>query len=202
MPAIACKRPRICSTCCGMAAGRAPELIAAVPDRRSLRSSPNSGERASYDGAKRKKGFKRAQGHRQPWPPSGAHHPPADSDDLAQVASYLEPCRGSPARASKSSLSSRATRPRGRPQPHVSTASHWKSRSCLKPDATLILSLPKDVLLPPMGVMRSFARLTRFYRLVKDHERYASTLTGLHLVVFVCIMLRKPAELAASSQEP
>lgn len=151
MPAAANRRPRICSTCCGMAAGRVPAPIAAVPDRRSLRSSPKSGERASYDGAKRKKGFKRAQGHRQPWPPSGAHHPPADSDDLAQVASYLEPCRGSPARASKSSSSSRATRPRGRPQLHVSTVSNWKSRSYLKPDATLILCLPKDVPLPTDG---------------------------------------------------
>ncbi len=52
-----------------------------------------------------------------------------------------------------------------------------------------------------MGIMRSFAWLTRFYRLVKDHERYASILTGLHLVALVCIMLRKPAEFAASSQQ-
>ncbi|MGL1102733.1 transposase, partial [Vibrio parahaemolyticus] len=41
-----------------LAAGRAPEPTAAVLDSRTLRSSPESGERAGYDGAKRKKGSK------------------------------------------------------------------------------------------------------------------------------------------------
>src|SRR5438270_7428818 len=41
-----------------MAAGRAPDPSAAVLDSRTLRSSPESGERAGYDGAKRKKGSK------------------------------------------------------------------------------------------------------------------------------------------------
>jgi transposase len=48
-------------------------------------------------------------------------------------------------------------------------------------------------------VERSFAWATRFRRLVKDHERYASTLADLHVVAFVCLMLRKAAQLAAGS---
>ncbi len=38
---------------------------------------------------------------------------------------------------------------------------------------------------------------TRFRRLVKDYEGYASTLAGLHLVAFVCLMLKQAAQLTA-----
>src|SRR6185437_11949629 len=40
------------------AAGRAEDPSAAIVDSRTLRSSPESGERAGYDGAKRKRGSK------------------------------------------------------------------------------------------------------------------------------------------------
>ena len=54
------------------------------------------------------------------------------------------------------------------------------------------------VLLPRRWVVeRSFAWATRFRRLVKDYERYASTLADLHLVAFVCLMLKQAARLAA-----
>ena len=44
-------------------------------------------------------------------------------------------------------------------------------------------------------VERSFAWATRFRRLVKNYEGYASTLAGLHLVAFVCLMLKKVVQL-------
>ncbi len=56
------------------------------------------------------------------------------------------------------------------------------------------------VLLPRRWVVeRSFAWATRCRRLVKDYERYASTLAGLHIVAFACFMLRQAAILAAGS---
>ena len=41
-----------------LAAGQAAEPSAVIIDNRTLRSTPESGERAGYDGAKRKKGSK------------------------------------------------------------------------------------------------------------------------------------------------
>ncbi|MGJ0507014.1 MAG: IS5/IS1182 family transposase, partial [Methylocystis sp.] len=35
---------------------------------------------------------------------------------------------------------------------------------------------------------------TRCRRLVKDYERYAQTLAGLHVVAFACLMLKRAAE--------
>ena len=46
---------------------------------------------------------------------------------------------------------------------------------------------------------RSCAWAPRFRGLVKDDERYASTLAGMHLIAFVCLMLKQAAQLAASS---
>ena len=47
------------------------------------------------------------------------------------------------------------------------------------------------------AVSTTSAWATRFRRLVKDYERYASTLADLHLVAFACIMLRQAAQLPA-----
>ncbi|AMB43505.1 transposase IS4 [Methylobacterium sp. AMS5] len=56
------------------------------------------------------------------------------------------------------------------------------------------------VLLPRRWVVeRSFAWATRCRRLVKDYERYASTLAGLHMVAFVCLMLRQAEKLMTSA---
>ena len=47
------------------------------------------------------------------------------------------------------------------------------------------------VLLPRRGVVeRSFAWATRCRRLVKDYERYASTLAGFHVAAFCCATAR------------
>src|SRR5436305_7791111 len=68
-----------------LASGRAPNPTAVILDSRTLRSSPESGHRAGYDGAKRKKGSKvhaavDTLGHLL-----ALHVTPGDEQDRAQV---------------------------------------------------------------------------------------------------------------------
>ena len=73
------------------AAGRSPEPSAAIVDSRTLRASPESGARAAYDGAKRKRGCKLhlavdTLGHVLTWPVT-----PANVDDRSAVGSMTAP---------------------------------------------------------------------------------------------------------------
>src|SRR5215207_5779077 len=73
-----------------LAAGRAPEPTAAILDSRTLQSTPESGDRAGYDGAKRRKGSKvhvavDTLGHLL-----ALHVTPADDQDRALVAELAE----------------------------------------------------------------------------------------------------------------
>ena len=73
-----------------MAAGRDAEPSAAIPDSRTLRSTPESGQRAGYDGHKRKKGSKLhiavdTLGHL-----IALHVTPASADDRTQVGKLAE----------------------------------------------------------------------------------------------------------------
>jgi transposase len=73
-----------------LAAGRNEEPSAAVLDSRTLRSTPESGARAGYDGAKRKKGSKLhlavdTLGHLL-----AAHVTPATADDRAEVGQLAQ----------------------------------------------------------------------------------------------------------------
>jgi transposase len=59
-----------------LAAGHKAAPSAAILDSRTLRSTPESGERAGYDGAKRKGGLQAAPGRRHPRASAGsARHP-------------------------------------------------------------------------------------------------------------------------------
>jgi len=59
-----------------------------------------------------------------------------------------------------------------------------------------MIGLPHDKIVQPI-VERSFGWATRFRRLVRDYERYASTLVGVHLIAFVYLMLKQAALLIA-----
>jgi transposase len=174
-----------------LAAGRQAEPTAAVLDSRTLRSTPESGARAGYDGAKRKKGSKLhlavdTLGHLL-----AAHVTPATADDRAEVgrlAAAVQAATGD----------------------SVEVAFVDQGYTGDKPAAAareqgielVVVKLPQAkrgfVLLPKRWVAeRTFAWTTRFRRLVRDYERLAQTLADLHVIALVCIMLKQAANYAA-----
>jgi transposase len=176
-----------------MAAGRAPDPSAAVLDSRTLRSSPESGERAGYDGAKRKKGSKLHMAVDTLGHLLALHVTPADADDRAQVGRLAKAVQAATGESVEVAFVDQGYTGE---KPAAAAREHGIELEVVKlPEAKRGF-----VLLPRRWVVeRSFAWATRFRRLVKDYERYASTLADLHLVAFVCLMLKKAAQLATGS---
>lgn len=176
-----------------LAAGRAEQPTAAVIDSRTLRSTPESGARAAYDGAKRKKGSKLhlavdTLGHLL-----ALHVTPANADDRAEVGRIAKAIQAETGESVEIAFVDQGYTGK---KPAAAAAEHGIALEVVKlPEAKRGF-----VLLPRRWVVeRSFAWATRFRRLVKDYERCAQTLADLHLVAFVCIMLKNAAKLAASS---
>lgn len=162
---------------------REPEPTAAILDSRTLRSTPESGERAEYDGHKRKKGSKLhlavdTLGHLLALTVT-----PANEDDRQQVENLAEQIQ-------------EAT------DEHVQLAYVDQGYTGDKPAEAAkkhgieleVVKLPQAkrgfVLLPRRWVVeRNFAWASRFRRLVKDYERLPETLAGLHVLVFASLML-------------
>lgn len=160
---------------------------AVILDSRTLRSTPESGGRAGYDGAKRKKGSKihiavDTLGHLL-----AAHVTPADEQDRAQVARLAQAVQD--ATGSSVELAFVDQGYTGQ-TPAQAAAEHGIRLEVVKlPEAKRGF-----VLLPRRWVVeRSFAWATRFRRLVRDYERLPETLKGLHFIAFACLMLNKAA---------
>ena len=172
-----------------MAAEQEPEPSGVILDSRTLRSSPESGERAGYDGAKRKRGAKVHLAVDTPGHVVALHVTPASTDDRAEVGRLAAEVQ---AETSDSVELAFVDQGYSGPKPAAAASAHGIDLEVVKaPEAKRGF-----VLLPRRWVVeRSFAWATRCRRLVKDYERYASTLAGLHMVAFVCLMLRQAEKL-------
>ena len=174
-----------------LAAGRDAEPSAAILDSRTLRSSPESGERAGYDGAKRKSGSKLHMAVDTLGHLLALHVTAASADDRTEVGRLAEAIQD----ATGDSVSL-AYVDQGYTGERAAEAARGHGIELE------VVKLPEAkrgfVLLPRRWVVeRSFAWTTRFRRLVKDYERYASTLADMHRIAFVCLMLKQAAQLAA-----
>jgi len=168
-------------------AGRAEEPSAAIFDSRTLQSTPESGKRAGYDGAKRKKGSKvhmavDTLGHLL-----SLHVTPANQQDRDQVGKLAKAVQKETGKSIELAYVDQGY------------TGEKPAEAAQKQKIELsVVKLPEAkrgfVLLPRRWVVeRSFAWLTRFRRLAKDYERLASTLKGMHLAAFAFVMLARLA---------
>ena len=166
---------------------RHEEPSAAILDSRTLQSTPESGKRAGYDGAKRKKGSKVHMAVDTLGYLLALHVTPADRQDRAQVGKLAREVQK---QTGKSVELAYVDQGYTGDKPTEAAAKHKIELSVVKlPEAKRGF-----VLLPRRWVVeRSFAWLARFRRLAKDYERLASTLKGMHWAAFAIVMLAKLA---------
>jgi len=165
-----------------LAEGRGPEPTAAILDSRTLQSTPESGGRAGYDGAKRRKGSKVHLAVDTLGQFLALHVTPASAQDRAQVATLaaaVQDATGATVELAYVDQGYTGERPA------AAAAAHGIALAVVTLDAVK----RGFVLLPRRWVVeRSFGWLARFRRLARDYERLAQSLVGFHLVAFAILM--------------
>lgn len=176
-----------------LTAGRADRPTAALFDSRTLQSTPESGARAGYDGAKRRNGSK-------------VH---AAVDTLGHLLTLHVASANEQDRAHVEILAKAVQEVTGH---HVELA--YVDQGYTGDEAAQaaqdqgirleVVKLPEAkrgfVLLPRRWVVeRTFAWAARFRRLARDYERLAETLAGLHFLALLCLMLPKAIPVLALS---
>jgi transposase len=163
--------------------GRASEPTAAILDSRTLQSTPESGSRGGYDGAKRKKGSKvhaavDTLGHLL-----ALFVSPANEQERAWVGELAEAVQEATGESVELAYVDQGY---SGERPAQEAETHGISLEVVKyPEAKRGF-----VLLPRRWVVeRDFAWASRFRRLAKDYERLPTTLAGLHFVAFACLFL-------------
>jgi transposase len=172
-----------------LAQGRKAEPSAAIFDSRTVQSTPESGPRAGYDGAKRRRGSKvhmavDTLGHLL-----AAHVTAANEQDRSQVSALAGKVQEVTGDAVELAFVDQGYT--GAQAAHDAIVHHMQLE-------VVKLSEAKKgfVLLPRRWVVeRSNAWAARFRRLARDYERLAATLAGLHFVAFAILMLKRFAEL-------
>ncbi len=167
------------------AKGRTRQPSATIFDSRTLQSTPESGSRAGYDGAKRRKGSKVHVAVDTLGNLLSLLVTPANEQDRAQVGELARMVQETTGQSVELAFVDQGYTG---DVPAEEARQHGMQLEVIK--------LPQAkhgfVLLPRRWVVeRSFAWTTRFRRLVRDYERLPATLAGLHLVVFACLMLHQ-----------
>jgi transposase len=167
--------------------GRASDPTAAILDSRTLCSTPESGSRGGYDGAKRKKGSKvhaavDTLGHLLALRVSAASE--QEREYVGELAEAVQEATGESVELAYVDQGYTGERAAGKAEAHgmrLEVVKHEETKRGF-------------VLLPRRWVVeRDFAWASRFRRLVKDYERLPTTLAGLHFVAFACLFLQQAA---------
>ena len=176
-----------------VAQGRNANPSAAIFDGRTLQSTPESGERAGYDGAKRKRGSK-------------TH---IAVDTLGYLLALLVTPANEQERTQVDQLAQEIQAVTGESVELAFVDQGYTGDQAAEDAAKHgiqleVIKLPEAkkgfVLLPRRWVVeRSFAWAARFRRLARDYERLPETLAGLHFLAFAILMLKRFVELIVHS---
>lgn len=176
-----------------MAQGRNAEPTAVILDSRTLQSSPESGARAGYDGAKRKKGSK-------------VHVARGAVDTLGHLLAVHVTAANEQDRAQVEQLAQAVQEVNGHNVQLAYVDAGYTGEAAAEAAQgegikLQVVKLPGTkrgfVLLPRRWVVeRSFAWATRFRRLARDYERLPQTLAGLHYLLFAILLAGRFVQLA------
>jgi transposase len=176
-----------------VAQDRQAQPTAAIFDSRTLQSSPESGARAGYAGAKRKRGSKvhmavDTLGHLL-----ALLVTPANEQDRAQVEQLAQQLQAVTGQSVELAYVDQGYTGQAPQQAAADQGIRLE-----------VVKLPQAkkgfVLLPRRWVVeRSFAWTARFRRLARDYERLPETLAGLHFLAFAIVMLHRFFQLLAHS---
>ena len=168
-----------------LASGRSKNPNAAIMDSRTLQSTPESGHRGGYDGAKRKKGSKvhaavDTLGHLLALRITSATE--QDRSQVEALAEMVQEATGESVELAYVDLGYTGEEAAAEAEAHgirLEVVKHQEAKRGF-------------VLLPRRWVVeRSFAWATRFRRLARDYERLPETVAGLHFVAFACLFLQR-----------
>jgi transposase len=176
-----------------LAKGRDKEPKAAILDSRTLRSTPENGNRSGYDGAKRKRGSKvhaavDTLGHLLALHVTAANE--QDREQVEVLAEAIQEATGENIELAYVDQGYTGERPAEEAAEHgiqLEVVRHQEARRGF-------------VLLPRRWVVeRDFAWVSQFRRLVKDYERLPETVAGLHFVAFACLFLHQAVSVIGPS---
>ena len=166
-----------------LATGKNALPSAAIFDSRTLQSTPESGGRAGFDGAKKRKGSKvhaavDTLGHLLALKVTAANE--QDRAQVGDLAKALHEATDGNAELTYVDQGYTGEKPAAAAKEHglrLEVIKHHEAKRGF-------------VLLPRRWVVeRSFAWAARFRRLARDYERLASTLSGYHWLAFASLML-------------
>jgi transposase len=176
-----------------VAVGRNPAPTAAILDSRTLQSSPESGERAGYDGGKKRKGSKvhlavDTLGHLLALVVTPANE--QDRDQVEQLAAKIQEVTGDTVELAYVDQGYTGDDAKEAAQQHGIRLEVVK----------LSDTRQGFVLLPKRWVVeRSLAWTARFRRLARDYERLPEILAGLHFLAFAVVLLKRFTDLMATA---
>ena len=166
---------------------------ACIIDSRTLQSTPESGARAGFDAAKRRKGTKVHLAVDTLGYPLAVQASAANEQDRDHVASLVEQVQDETG---------------GTVELAYADQGYTGDKAAQAADAEgielVVVKKAKGqqglIVLPKRWVVeRSFGWVARCRRLLRDFERLSEVLVGMHMVAFACVMLRQVSQFMAGT---